>query len=127
SYQREIWTAGMYPVPLHDALPISDLRGSVELGDGLFDELTTRWAYSDYTHVELEGDEVGTRFAVEGVEGRIELIQNRRGGWSGSIGGQYLYRDFAAVGAEAFVPANTTESFALFTRQEVELDPIEIE
>jgi len=119
----------------HGAEPVSialeqwraDLRGSVELGDGLFDELTTRWAYSDYTHVELEGDEVGTRFAVEGVEGRIELIQNRRGGWSGSIGGQYLYRDFAAVGAEAFVPANTTESFALFTLQEVELDPFEIE
>jgi len=119
----------------HGAEPVSialeqwraDLRGAVELGDGLFDELTTRWAYSDYTHLELEGDEVGTRFAVEGVEGRVELIQNRRGGWSGSIGGQYLYRDFAAAGAEAFVPANTTESFALFTLQELELDPFEIE
>lgn len=105
----------------------ADLRGSVELGGGVFDELTTRWGYSDYTHVELEGDEVGTTFAVEGVEGRVELIQHRRGGWGGSIGGQYLFRDFAAEGAEAFVPPNTTESFALFTLQEIDFDPFEIE
>jgi iron complex outermembrane receptor protein len=105
----------------------ADLRGSVELGDGLFDELTTRWAYSDYTHVELEGEEIGTTFAVEGVEGRVELVQNERGGWRGSIGAQYLYRDFAAAGAEAFVPPNTTASFALFALQEVDFGPFEIE
>jgi iron complex outermembrane receptor protein len=105
----------------------ADLRGSVELGGGFFDELTTRWGYSDYTHVEMEGDEVGTTFLVEGVEGRVELIQNRRGGWGGSFGGQYLFRDFAAEGAEAFVPPNTTESFALFTLQEVDFDPFEIQ
>lgn len=105
----------------------ADLRGSVELGGGFFDELTTRWGYSDYTHVEMEGDEVGTTFLVEGVEGRVELIQNRRGGWGGSIGGQYLFRDFAAEGAEAFVPPNTTESFALFTLQQIDFDPFEVE
>src|SRR5690606_29598069 len=38
----------------------ADLRGSLDLGNGLFSELTTRWAYSDYTHTEFEGDEVGT-------------------------------------------------------------------
>ena len=76
---------------------------------GFFEELTTRWGYSDYTHIEFEGDEVGTTFLVEGVEGRVELIQHERGGWRGSVGGQYLFRDFAAVGAEAFVPPNTTE------------------
>ena len=119
----------------HGAEPVSisleqwraDLRGSVALGAGVFEELTTRWAYSDYSHVELEGAAIGTRFAVEGIEGRVELAQRRRGGWSGSIGGQYLYRDFAAAGAEAFVPANATESLALFTLQEIELDPFEIE
>lgn len=105
----------------------ADLRGTVDLGDGFFDELTTRWGYSDYTHTELEGEEIGTTFAVEGIEGRVELVQSERGGWRGSIGGQYLFRDFAAVGAEAFVPPNTTESVALFTLQEVDFDPFEIE
>ncbi|HEY6817477.1 MAG TPA: TonB-dependent receptor [Croceibacterium sp.] len=105
----------------------ADLRGSIELGGGLFEQLTTRWGYSDYAHTELEGDEIGTTFAVEGVEGRVELVQNERGGWRGSIGGQYLLRDFAAVGAEAFVPPNTTESVALFTLQELDFDPFELE
>jgi iron complex outermembrane receptor protein len=105
----------------------ADLRGSVELGSGFFEELTTRWGYSDYTHTELEGEEIGTTFAVEGVEGRVELVQSERGGWRGSIGAQYLFRDFAAVGAEAFVPPNTTESVALFALQEVDFDPFEVE
>ncbi len=38
-----------------------------------------------------------------------------------------MFRDFAAEGAEAFVAPNTTESFALFTLQEVDFDPFEIE
>ena len=105
----------------------ADLRGSVELGDGFFEEATTRWGYSDYTHTEFEGDEVGTVFLVEGVEGRVELIQNERNGWRGSLGGQYFFRDFSAIGAEAFVPPNTTRSFALFTLQEVDFDPFAIE
>src|SRR5690606_33004588 len=74
-----------------------------------------------------EGAKIGTTFAVEGVEGRVELVQRERGGWRGSIGAQYLYRDFAAQGAEAFVPPNRTESAALFTLQEIGFDPFEIE
>lgn len=105
----------------------ADVRGSIGLGGGFFDELTTRWGYSDYTHTELEGDEIGTTFAVEGVEGRVELIQSERDGWRGSLGGQYFFRDFSAIGAEAFVPPNSTQSFALFTLQEVDFDPFEIE
>ncbi len=104
----------------------ADLRGSLGLG-GLFEELTTRWGYSDYTHSELEGDEVGTTFLVEGVEGRAELIQRPRGGWHGSLGVQYLFRDFSALGDEAFVPPNRTQSFALFTLQELDFDPFELE
>ena len=119
----------------HGAAPVSigleqwraDFRGAVDLGGGLFEELTTRWGYSNYSHIEFEGDAVGTTFEVEGVEGRVELIQQQRGGWRGSVGGQYMFRDFAAEGAEAFVAPNTTESFALFTLQEVDFDPFEIE
>jgi iron complex outermembrane receptor protein len=118
-----------------EAVPVSigleqvrvDMRGSLDLGEGLFDELTTRWSYSDYKHIEFEGDEVGTTFLVEGVEGRVELIQRERGGWRGSIGGQYLFRNFSAVGAEAFVPPNRTSNVAVFTLQEVDFDPFEVE
>lgn len=104
-----------------------DLRGTLDLGDGFFDEVRTRWGYSDYTHTEFEGDEIGTVFDVSGVEGRVELVQSERNGWRGSVGGQYSHVDFGAVGEEAFVPPNTTESFALFALQEFDLHPLELE
>ncbi|ANU07026.1 TonB-dependent receptor [Paraurantiacibacter namhicola] len=104
-----------------------DFRGGVQLGGGFFEELTTRWGYADYTHTEFENGEVGTVFDVEGVEGRVELVQRERNGWRGSIGAQFLYKDFVAVGEEAYVPPNTTEQFAVFTLQEVELGNAEFE
>ncbi|WP_126173928.1 TonB-dependent receptor [Altericroceibacterium xinjiangense] len=104
----------------------ANLRGAVNLG-GFFSEARTRWGYSDYTHTEFEGDEVGTVFQVEGVEGRVELVQTRRGGWSGAIGGQFLHRDFSAIGAEAFVPPNTTDQYGLFTLQQLDAGPWELQ
>ncbi len=104
-----------------------DLRGALDLGSGFFDRLQTRWGYSDYQHTEFEGDETGTVFVISGVEGRVELIQSRRGGWGGSIGGQFSHEDFEAIGEEAFVPPNTTDSFAIFTVQELVFEPFELE
>jgi len=105
----------------------ADLRGTLDLGDGPFASLQTRWGYSDYTHTEFEGEETGTVFDVKGVEGRLELVQAQRGGWSGSLGGQYSHVDFAAIGDEAFVPSTVTENFALFALQEVAFEPFEVE
>ncbi len=108
-----------------------DLNGVLDLGEGPFAELRTRLGYSDYRHTEFEGDEIGTVFNTEAYEGRIELVQTRRnrtgGGWGGSVGVQFAHSDFSAVGAEAFVPPNTTGSVALFTVQEVEFAPFEVE
>src|SRR3546814_8149613 len=105
----------------------ADLRGEVELGDGFFDKLRIRAGFADYKHTEFEGDEVGTVFTNQGVEGRIELAQNDRGGWRGASGVQYSHRDFDAVGAEAFVPRNLTDQFALFTLQELTMGPLGLE
>ncbi len=104
-----------------------DARGVLDLGTGLFDEVQARVGYSDYEHTEFEGEEVGTVFDVEGVEGRIELVQSERGGWRGSIGGQFSTVDFVAIGEEAFIPANTTDNYAVFALQEFDLAPVEIE
>jgi len=105
----------------------ADLRGTLALGGGMFDRIELRGAWSDYTHTEFEGDEVGTVFDVEGVEARLELVQTRRDNWRGSLGAQYSHVDFAATGAEAFLPPNVTENFALFTVQEVDFGPLEAE
>ena len=101
----------------------ADLRANIYLGTGFFSNLQLRGGFSDYTHTEFEGDEVGTVFNTETAEVRAELIQN--GG--GVIGLQYSDRDFAAVGEEAFVAPNQTTQFAVFTVQEFDLGGIELE
>ncbi|MDE1468475.1 TonB-dependent receptor [Aurantiacibacter sp. D1-12] len=104
-----------------------DFRADIDLGSGFFDRLQTRIGISDYSHTEFEGDEVGTVFNIAGVEGRTELVQTRQGGWGGSIGAQFSAVDFEAVGAEAYIPPNNVENFALFTLQEIDLDRFEVE
>ena len=105
----------------------ADLRGKLALGDGFFSALNTRVGFSDYTHTEFEGDEVGTVFDVKGIEARAVLEQSDRGGWGGSTGVQYYFRDFDAFGAEAYVPKNRTDQFAVFSLQEIALEPFQLE
>jgi iron complex outermembrane recepter protein len=100
-----------------------DFRGDIALGGGgLAERLKVRAGYSDYTHTEFEGTEVGTVFETETFEGRVELIQS-----TGVIGVQFTSRDFAAVGEEAFVPPNDTLQTAIFTAQEFDLGGFQIE
>ena len=104
----------------------ADLRGEVELG-GFFERARLRAGFSEYEHTEFEGEEVGTVFSNQGVEGRFELIQRDRGTWSGATGVQYFHRDFSAVGAEAFLPPNKTSQIGLFSLQEFTTGAIDIE
>ncbi|HEY0148785.1 MAG TPA: TonB-dependent receptor [Allosphingosinicella sp.] len=104
-----------------------DVRGSLNLGDGLFKEARVRAGYSDYEHTEFEAEEVGTVFTNKGVEGRFELVQNDRGKWSGASGAQYFHRDFSAVGAEAFLPPNKTSQYGLFTLQSFDFGAVSVE
>ncbi|MEQ1726370.1 MAG: TonB-dependent receptor [Sphingopyxis sp.] len=97
----------------------ADVRGEVELGDGFFERLRVRGGFADYSHAEVEPNgDVGTLFLNQGIETRAELVQQERGGWSGASGVQYAFRDFNAIGAEAFLPQNDSEQFALFTLQD---------
>ncbi len=105
----------------------ADLRGEVLVQSGFLESIRLRLGYSDYEHTEFEGAEVGTLFLVEGLEGRLELVQRDRNGWRGVIGGQVYVRDFNAIGAEAFVPRNDTEQIGVFTLQEFDLGRVEIE
>ena len=104
-----------------------DLRGEVELGSGFLDTLRLRTGYADYTHVELEGADIGTVFNSSAIESRLELTQNERGGWRGASGVQFLTRDFEAIGDEAFVPPTQTRSMGVFTLQEFALSAFDVE
>lgn len=105
----------------------ADLKGDIALGSGVFERLKVRVGYSDYTHTEFEGGEVGTVFDSTSVEARVELLQNAEGLLRGATGVQFMHRDFDAEGAEAYVPANLTDQFAVFTLQEYGNGPFQLE
>lgn len=105
----------------------ADFKANIYLGDGFFSRLKWRTGFSDYTHTEFEGDEVGTVFDSKAVESRLVLEQNPRGKSRGSIGVQYRHRDFFAEGAEAYVPPNLTDQFAIFGLQEFGAGPFQLE
>ena len=97
-----------------------DVRGELRLPSGPFARVRAAAGYADYTHTEFEGGEVGTVFTSEGYEGRVELVQVRRGGWDGAIGVQALTRDFNAIGDEAYVPQTDVSELGVYTLQRLD-------
>lgn len=79
-------------------------------------------SHTDYTHTEFEGDEVGTVFDNDTLDGRLELTFEGIGRWQGVTGIQYRDRDFVASGEEAFVPPSQTSGSALFMLNEFQFE-----
>ena len=105
-----------------------DARAGLTFAGGFLDKARFRYAFGDYTHAEIEDDgTVGTRFFDQGMEGRLELTQARRGAWSGAFGGQFLIRDFDVVGEEAFLPKSSTTQLGLFAVQQFDLGRAKLE
>lgn len=93
-----------------------DLRGQINR-DGFFNRARFSFAYSDYTHAELEEDEIGTLFDVEGAEGRVEIAHDHGGVRQGAWGANAFARDFEAAGAEAYIEPVTTQDWGLFATE----------
>lgn len=72
-----------------------------------------------YSHAELEGDEVGTSFKNNTIEGELLLSHKPIGRLSGSVGGWFLSREFSAEGAEALSPPVDQWTTAGFLYEEV--------
>ena len=85
---------------------------------GIFEEARFKLGHADYQHKEIEGGSVGTVFAVEGIDTRLELINSAVVGWTGALGLQLGTAETIATGDEAFLPSHTTDNAALFLFQE---------
>ena len=85
--------------------------------------MTVRLAHNDYEHVELEAEEIGTRFTNDATEARVEILHAPLGRWSGAVGVQLGDREFAAIGEEAFVPPVDTRSYGVFLVEQLDLSP----
>lgn len=84
-------------------------------------------AYTDYEHVEIEGDEIGTIFTNETTEGRLNFHHEDIGGWHGVIGLHFNNVEFSAVGEEAYTPPNETDSYALYILEEKRFDNVTVQ
>jgi iron complex outermembrane recepter protein len=102
------------PVRIDQAADRYDFKAEWRNLGGLVDSVTLRAAYTDYEHVELEGDEVGTRFEQRGLDARMLLGHRSIGGWTGTVGVQHTELDLEAVGAEAYIPPSQTRGLGVF-------------
>jgi iron complex outermembrane recepter protein len=89
--------------------------------------ITYKFGYSDYTHTEFEGSEVGTVFDNKGYDGRIEIVHEKLGLFEGVFGYQTQKTDFSALGEEAFLPPVETEKHAGFIFEEIDLNPFRLQ
>ncbi len=116
-----------YGVPILEAGEISltpkrhafSARAGGQGLDGVLSSYRATLGVRRYTHSELEGDEVGTRFKNNTVEGEVLLSHRPVARLAGSIGGWFLNREFAAVGAEALSPPVDQQTAAAFLYEEV--------
>jgi iron complex outermembrane receptor protein len=99
-----------------------DLKGEYDVDGSFLSAIKFRAAVNDYEHVELEGEEIGTRFNSDGTDGRVEFEHARFGRWEGALGVQYKRVDFDAIGDEAFVPSSDTAQTSLFVFEEFALN-----
>lgn len=105
-----------------------DLRAEVTPGIGFFDAIRLRAGHGDYRHYEIEDTgEIATTFLNKGTEGRLEFSQRKQAAWSGTLGAQYLTRDFMVIGEEAFLPPTSTEQGGVFTVQNFDFGSLRAE
>lgn len=100
--------------------------GEVRELDGPIRTVRGRAQFSDYRHEEVEGGgEVGTRFANQGADARVELehraLPTAAGELRGVFGAQLERSRFSALGEEAFVPKTRTGQAALFLHEALAL------
>jgi iron complex outermembrane receptor protein len=101
-----------------------DVRG--DYADPLpgFEAVSLRYAYTDYAHDEVEGEEVATTFRNKAHDLRLELTHQPIGPLRGVLGFQYSHSDFGAEGEEAFLIPTRTQTTALFVVETVDVGPI---
>jgi len=105
-----------------------DARVSVPLGTGFLHLAEVRGGISKYRHNEIEEDgAIGSRFFSNGGEVRGDLVQNDRGGWTGTSGFQYLNQTARIRGDEKYLPDSDNRQFGLFTLQSVVRGPVRLE
>ena len=98
------------------------LLGEYNFQDSLLQSVHFRAGYTDYDHVEIEGNFAGTQFSNETEEVRVELLHRPIANWRGGLSVHYKGSEVFAEGEEAFTPPSEMEMFALALMEERHFD-----
>jgi len=98
-----------------------EMRGAIYDPSEWIREVNFKAGYSDYTHTEFEGAEVGTVFENEGFNARTEVLHQKIGNLEGAFGFEHQATDFSADGDEAFLPHVESATSSLFVFEEYEM------
>ncbi len=94
-----------------------DFKSELKQPFSLAEVLRSKFAYTDYKHVELDGGVPGTAFTNKTFEGRLELNHKPWGDLNGTLGLQGSTSNFTAIdyqGNQTIVPDSTINSYSLF-------------
>ncbi len=86
-----------------------------------------KFTYSDYKHLEIDDEIVGSTFKTKGFDSRLELVHQPIGKMQGSIGLQASYKELGVFGNESFLQPTHTLQLAGFVFEEVKLDPLRLQ
>jgi iron complex outermembrane recepter protein len=98
-----------------------DLRGGVYQPTNWLKEIDFKFGYSNYDHTEFEGKEIGTKFKIDGFNGRFDFKHEKIGMLEGAFGYEIQQSEFSALGEEAFLPPVENLINSLFLFEELSL------
>jgi len=101
-----------------------DLHAQLDDPFSGFSSLKLSAGLRDYEHQEMEGVELGTRFDNRWTEARLDFGNERFLGFTGTLGLQYVDREFAAAGEEAFVEPTDTTKLGAYVFEQTAVDPV---
>ncbi|MDE2956333.1 MAG: TonB-dependent receptor [Bacteroidota bacterium] len=87
----------------------------------------TRLGYTDYEHDEIEDGAVASNFAVDNIEGRIELDHLLSDQTKGVLGVQASSGTLETSGEEAYIPRTSTARVGLFILERYDTGPVGFE
>lgn len=101
-----------------------DFRGGLDNPFEFAEKLRVKFGYTDYQHVELEGQQTATTWKSDAYESRVELTHQPLGPFKGQWGFQSVNGVTQALGTEAALPRSTLGNYGVFAVETLEAGPL---
>lgn len=104
-----------------------DLGGALTEPADWLPAVKWKFASSDYEHTEYEGAVAGTLFALDGLNGRLEVVHPPVGLLTGAVGYEARRDKLDIAGDEAFMPPTDSLMNSIFLFEEVQWDKVRLQ